>query len=33
MEALFTVGSVSSTGFMFPFKMGAEVTIQVRDDP
>jgi hypothetical protein len=30
MSALFTVGSVSSTGFLFPFKIGAEVTIQVR---
>lgn len=29
MAALFTVGGVSSTGYMFPFKMGAEVTIQV----
>lgn len=30
MSALFTVGGVSSTGFLFPFKIGAEVTIQVR---
>lgn len=30
MSALFTVGSVSSTGYLFPFKIGTEVTIQVQ---
>lgn len=33
MSALFTVGSVSSTGYLFPFKIGTEVTIQVRQQP
>lgn len=33
MSALFTVGSVSATGFLFPFMIGTEVTIQVRQQP
>jgi len=30
MSALFTVGGVSSTGYLFPFNIGAEVTIKAR---
>lgn len=33
MSALFTIGSVSATGFLFPFKIGTHVTIQVRQQP
>lgn len=29
MSALFTIGGVSSTGYLFPFRIGAEVTIPV----
>lgn len=29
MEAMFTLGSVSSTGYLFPFNIGSEVTIKV----
>lgn len=30
MCALFTLGGVSSTGFIFPFNIGNQVTIQVK---
>jgi hypothetical protein len=29
MASMFTIGSVSSTGFLFPFRIGDQITIQV----
>jgi hypothetical protein len=30
MSHMFPLGSVSSTGFLYPFKMGADTSIEVR---